>query len=104
MKMMANEKRAIMAEKGVEAAYAGTEYAHEDLKVTIGYLLGDIKHLCDREGLDFDARLDKGTNHYHNELAMHPKLSPAPNLLSTIKSLTAEFQAAIEKVIEANNK
>lgn len=39
-----------------------------DLPTVIGDLLCDLCHLCDREGIDFDAALEKGRSGYVDDL------------------------------------
>ena len=76
-----NSDRARSAMLAVDAYGADTRYVAEEQHVhpddwkrgrehheeLLGDLLGDLRHLCDRLGLDFDKLNDRGEYHHHAE-------------------------------------
>jgi hypothetical protein len=70
-----NAERAQRASVAVDA-FVGVTYlgnpnkiSREDLQSTVGDLLANIKHYCDRQGFDFDHLLRRAESHYAEETA-----------------------------------
>jgi len=42
---------------------------NEDAETTIGDLLADLMHLCDREGVDFHTCVARASDHYEEEVS-----------------------------------
>ena len=63
-----NGRRAYWSQVAV-ATYAGaTDSLGQPLDMVVSDLLVDLRHFCDREGLDFDALVDFGLKvHDHDE-------------------------------------
>lgn len=58
------------ADRAEKARAAVEHYCGDpDLETSIGDVLGDLRHLCDEQGFDFDALLERGRDHYDYELA-----------------------------------
>lgn len=66
-----NNQRAEWARKAVDAfaAEAGTD----GLETDIGDLLIDLRHLCDKEGLDWEKIADKATRYFDMEKSICQK-------------------------------
>lgn len=65
-----NDLRAEWADEAVYAFAAVTHAAdEEELDTLVGDLLCDLMHLCDRDGLDFAALLERAQTHYAAEVA-----------------------------------
>jgi hypothetical protein len=67
-----NIERAGWAEKGL-LAYGhenGVRFEQEPVS-TVGDFLADLMHLCDRDGLNFEAMLEHGREHYDHESICH---------------------------------
>jgi hypothetical protein len=63
-----NARRAYWAESAVVAYASAADCFGEPLDVVLGDLLVNLRHFCDREGLDFDALVDFGLKvHDHDE-------------------------------------
>lgn len=63
-----NNDRAKWALEAVAAFQRATGLSDADgLDTAIGDLLGDLQHLCDQKGLDFEALVDKGGRYYEEE-------------------------------------
>ena len=61
-----NNERALWAQNAVDT-FRNEVMQGEDNETTIGDLLCNLMHLCDACGIDFDARLESGRNHYDAE-------------------------------------
>jgi hypothetical protein len=62
-----NDARSRWAAKAIAAFIAETA---TDLEDSLGDLLADLMHWCDRNNFDFDAALDRGHYHYAAETSM----------------------------------
>lgn len=51
----------------VENALRAANYWDHGESYALADILGDARHLCDREGWDFDEILESGTSHYEAE-------------------------------------
>lgn len=71
---MTNEERALNAEHAV-AAFWGSQ-GEEELQTKIGDLLANLRHLCDREGISYDAADKAGRSHHACELIEEDGLAP----------------------------
>lgn len=63
-----NATRAEFASIGVKAYAKRVGTLDEEPALTISDLLGDLMHLCDALGEEFDALVDRGRGHYEPEL------------------------------------
>lgn len=63
-----NARRAGFAAVAVVAYGERTGVIEEDLYTAISDLLGDLRHLADATGLDFDTLSNHGLDHYAPEL------------------------------------
>lgn len=64
-----NWTNADRAARGEDAVYAGSDYPADDLDTSIGDTLANLLHLCRREGIDFEAALARGREHFQEEVA-----------------------------------
>jgi hypothetical protein len=66
-----NERRADWAQAAVDAFAETTrmDEAGEPRRTQVMDLLADLRHLCDRWGLDFDKLSQEGLDHYRAEIA-----------------------------------
>ena len=60
-----NEDRAARIDYVVDAYVAHVDGTRDE--ADIRYILTDIMHYCDREGIDFDAELSSATDNYSEE-------------------------------------
>lgn len=67
-----NQLRGLFAAVALKAYAARTGVGGEDFSVSLSDMLGDLRHLCDALGLDFDEQLRRGTWHYTEELHGRP--------------------------------
>lgn len=81
--MLNNEDRAERAFNQV-TRYSGDN----DIETDVQDILVDLRHLCDREGIDFHRKLDMSYTHYSEELAEDG--GPAGEKLERMRSTTAE--------------
>jgi hypothetical protein len=65
-----NDDRAAWAQAAVDTFMRETGTDAED---AIPDLLGDLMHLCDMRGLDFNALLNRGAGHYQAEVEIEAK-------------------------------
>lgn len=63
-----NAIRASYGSEAVRAYGATTHMLDEEPETAISDLVGDLRHLCDSLGLDFDELADNGTSHYEAEI------------------------------------
>jgi hypothetical protein len=63
-----NTLRAELAALAVRAYAERTGVLGEEPALAISDLLGDLMHLCDALGLDFQGLVDRGAYHYEPEL------------------------------------
>lgn len=63
-----NALRAEFAAVGVKAFAKRTGVLDEEPETAISDLLGDLMHLCDALGLNFDGLVESGRQHYDLEL------------------------------------
>jgi hypothetical protein len=61
-----NSRRAMRAEDGC-IAWRGEDQPDDTYETNIGDMLGDLMHLCDRDGFDFDDLLRMGRGNYEAE-------------------------------------
>ena len=94
---MKNSKRADMAEQAV-LTYSKLLFPSGYLNLGNGvkYLLGDLQHLCDQEGLGFEDLLKVGGRCHRKEVAQDRKLGPPKSLATEIK----EIRGVLTKVID----
>lgn len=62
-----NHRRATFASVAVKAYAEATGVMDEEPSLAIGDLLGDLRHLCDSLGVDYDELDDRGERHYQPE-------------------------------------
>jgi len=57
---------------GPYAEVTGLGYPEPEMSEAITDLLSDLRHLCDREGLDFATLDDRAQRHYEDEIDGEP--------------------------------
>lgn len=63
-----NTARAEFAARAL-VAFAERVGGSEDIETYLGDLLGDLHHLCDATGVDWDTVRDRGERYYADEIA-----------------------------------
>ncbi len=81
-----NQDRAGWAEAGVEAFAKLTMPEEEPIVLKLTDLLCNLRHLCDREALDFDDLMRVADFHYESEIEEQGLLNPKARRRSWIEA------------------